>query len=150
MSTWNTGTKNGMWRGGKSIASNGYVLVRVGTSHHLSDVRGYAYEHRLVAEVKLGRRLKPKEVVHHKDGVRTNNAPNNLEIESSQQHHMANHRSSGLGLRNPGEPNQTILCHCGCGLKLKKFDRSGRPRRFIYPHHCRLGPRRGGRLERVQ
>lgn len=44
-----------MWKGGRSIASNGYVLVRVGKKHHLADVRGYAYEHRIVAEQKLGR-----------------------------------------------------------------------------------------------
>lgn len=42
------------WKGGRSIASNGYMLVRVGLSHHLADVRGYAYEHRLVAEQKIG------------------------------------------------------------------------------------------------
>lgn len=48
---------NPNWKGGRSIASNGYVLIKVGTGHHLADVRGYAYEHRLVAERKLGRRL---------------------------------------------------------------------------------------------
>src|SRR4051812_41815968 len=45
---------NPNWRGGRSIASNGYIIVRVGVGHHLADVRGYAYEHRLVAEQKLG------------------------------------------------------------------------------------------------
>jgi hypothetical protein len=49
----NFGPKNGFWKGGKSIASNGYMLIRVGVNHHLSDVRGYAYEHRLVAEQKI-------------------------------------------------------------------------------------------------
>lgn len=51
------GSLNANWRGGRSIASNGYVLIRVGTGHHLADVRGYAYEHRVVAENSLGRRL---------------------------------------------------------------------------------------------
>jgi len=33
MAEWNVGKKNGMWRGGRSIASNGYVLIRVGKEH---------------------------------------------------------------------------------------------------------------------
>lgn len=68
MAEWNVGAKNGIWKGGRSVASNGYVLVRVGVEHHLADVRGYAYEHRLVAEEKIGRRLRDDEHVHHVDG----------------------------------------------------------------------------------
>jgi hypothetical protein len=52
MTIHQTGPKNGMWRGGKSLASNGYILIRVGNDHPLADVRGYAYEHRLVAQEK--------------------------------------------------------------------------------------------------
>jgi hypothetical protein len=33
---------NSNWKGGRLIASNGYVLVRVGIGHHLADVRGAA------------------------------------------------------------------------------------------------------------
>lgn len=51
-----SGPDNPNWKGGRSIASNGYVLLRM-PGHHLADVRGYVYEHRLVAEQKLGRRL---------------------------------------------------------------------------------------------
>jgi HNH endonuclease len=49
------------------------------------------YEHRIVAERKLGRRLKEGEVVHHIDGDRLNNDPDNLEILSSQSEHMKLH-----------------------------------------------------------
>ena len=48
------GEVNGQWKGGRTVASNGYILIRVGKEHHLADVRGYAYEHRLIAETKLG------------------------------------------------------------------------------------------------
>ena len=58
MAKHNIGKKNGMWKGGRSVASNGYVLIRVGMDHHLADVRGYAYEHRLVAEKKIRRTRK--------------------------------------------------------------------------------------------
>lgn len=58
--------RNHNYKGG-SIASNGYKLIFVGKQHHLADIRGYAYEHRINAEKKIGRRLRPGEQVHHLD-----------------------------------------------------------------------------------
>lgn len=78
--------RNSNWRGGRSVASNGYVLLRVGVDHHLADVRGYAYEHRVVAEQMLSRRLLPGEEVHHRDENPRNNEPSNLEVVTKQQH----------------------------------------------------------------
>lgn len=34
------GSRNPFWKGGRSVASNGYVLIRVGVEHHLADVKG--------------------------------------------------------------------------------------------------------------
>ncbi len=130
------GSLNANWRGGRSIASNGYVLIRVGTGHHLADVRGYAYEHRVVAENSLGRRLVDGEEVHHKDGNKTNNIPENLEVVTRQEH-FVEHRSDRNRdrLRKPGEANETIACACGCGSPMTRFDIEGRPRRFIHGHN---------------
>lgn len=120
---------------GRVIASNGYVLVRVGRSHHLADVRGYAYEHRLAAEVKLGRRLRPREIVHHVDGDKQNNAPENLEVHPNGASHRAEHRRTGCPLRRPGQQNPLRRCACGCGAEFLTFDRAGRPRRFVSGHN---------------
>lgn len=49
------------------------------------------HEHRVVAEKMLGRPLKPGEVVHHKDGDKHNNAPENLMIFKSQKEHVKYH-----------------------------------------------------------
>ena len=46
------------------------------------------YEHRRVAEQKLGRKLKPGEVVHHRDSDKQNNGFSNIVIFSSQRAHM--------------------------------------------------------------
>ena len=120
---------------GRTIASNGYVLVRVGRQHHLADVRGYAYEHRLVAEQAIGRRLRPGEIVHHLDGVKTNNAAANLKVEPSAAHHHREHRRRAIGLREPGQENEIVSCACGCGRTLLRFDSAGRPRRFVSGHN---------------
>lgn len=58
MGTSHYGSANPNWRGGRSVTEHGYVIIHVGIKHHLADVRGYAYEHRLVAEKKVGRRLR--------------------------------------------------------------------------------------------
>jgi hypothetical protein len=47
--------------------------------------------HRWVAEKNIGRRLRPDEVVHHKDGNKLNNSPNNLQVFSSQEEHHSLH-----------------------------------------------------------
>lgn len=46
------------------------------------------YEHRALASWRLGRPLRPGEVVHHVDGDPTNNHPDNLRVLPSQRHHM--------------------------------------------------------------
>lgn len=130
--------KNSNWKGGRSIASNGYVLVKL-PGHHLADVRGYVYEHRLVAEEMLGRRLRPGEEVHHReiDGVvdKTDNRPERLLVCASSLQHGEQHRRMNLDRRRHGEDNPTIRCACGCGAEFPKFDRSGRPRRYVSSDH---------------
>lgn len=49
------------------------------------------HEHRVVAEQMLGRVLLPKEVVHHRDGNKRNNTPENIVVFPSQSDHAKHH-----------------------------------------------------------
>lgn len=55
------------------------------------------HTHRVVAEQKLGRPLRPGEVVHHIDGDKQNNSPENLQIFKSQSEHAKIHALQDKG-----------------------------------------------------
>lgn len=122
------------FKSGRTIASNGYVLVFKGVKHHLSDSRGYAYEHRLVMEEKLGRRLKKGEQVHHIDHDTKNNNPENLMLMESLREHKFFHRKT-TDKRGVKEENPMVACECGCGETFKKYDKYNRPRKYIHGHN---------------
>jgi hypothetical protein len=70
---------------GFTIYPNGYRLLRM-DEHPRAHPNGFVYEHIVVAEQKLGRPLKPGEVVHHVDENKLNNDPDNLEVVTRSEH----------------------------------------------------------------
>lgn len=147
MAAVHPGKRNPNWRGGRSIASHGYVLIRVGMGHPLADVRGYAYEHRLIAFAKLGRLLAPGEIAHHVDGNKQNNGWDNIEVVKGNAEHFFEHRAPGSKLRKPGEPNTLIACACDCGEVFLRYDDAGRPRRYVSGHNQQPTPTLNAVLE---
>lgn len=140
------GNSNPNWKGGRTVDPRGYVLIRVGTDHHLADVRGYAYEHRMVAETMLGRRLLSDEEVHHDDEDKSNNVPLNLIVAKNHHEHSALHRNPDSKLRMPDEENPVVECLCGCGAQFLKYDALGRPRSFISGHNTAIRNAQGERF----
>ncbi|TAL19759.1 MAG: hypothetical protein EPN99_10020 [Frankiales bacterium] len=58
------------------------VLLR---DHPRAGSNGYVFEHLLVMEELLGRHLLPGETVHHRNGLRDDNRPQNLELWTRPQ-----------------------------------------------------------------
>lgn len=85
-----SGSGNPAFSGGWHVGDHGYVRVLV-PDHPESDSRGYVYEHRLVMEKKIGRRLRPGEVVHHINHVRGDNRPENLRLFENHSDHIKYH-----------------------------------------------------------
>ena len=100
------GPRNARWSGGRFVASNGYIVVRVaagGFGH------GYRYEHQVVAEQMLGRTLATGETVHHLNRDKTDNRPENLEVLTRSEHaahHDAERGRDDLGRFRGGDPDE--------------------------------------------
>lgn len=75
------GKGNGNWKGGKHINHHGYSVVYSSNYPHKGI---YVLEHRFVMEKIIGRNLLSNETVHHKNGIRTDNRPENLELWSTK------------------------------------------------------------------
>ena len=64
----------------RDITPTGYVVVHNLRDNPNTDARGRCYEHVLVMSEILGRPLMRGESVHHINGIRSDNRPENLEL----------------------------------------------------------------------
>lgn len=86
--------RSSRWKGGKTHSA-GYVLVRLAPGDFFYPMatkpNGTVREHRLVMAQHLGRCLMPFEIVHHKNGVKTDNRIENLQLAGSIGEHSLGH-----------------------------------------------------------
>lgn len=80
------GAKSYRWKGGRKIDHNGYVRILMPDHPNAyKEKRGgkmvgrYVLEHRYVMSQMLGRPLDRWDIIHHINGIKTDNRPENLE-----------------------------------------------------------------------
>jgi len=67
------------------LDAKGYVMVWQ-PDHPNASLKGWQLEHRLIAEAVVGRYLASSEHVHHKNGIKDDNRPENLEVMDGNAH----------------------------------------------------------------
>ena len=72
------------------INSRGYSCYTVHKRNKITGVKKShrIYQHRMVVEKHLGRKLKNEEIVHHMNGVKTDNRIENLSVCNNHTHHL--------------------------------------------------------------
>lgn len=100
------------WRGGRHI-ERGYVKIYTGNER-------YEFEHRLVVEKHIGRKLRKDEVVHHINRIKTDNRIENLQIVSPSEHRAIH----GEDLLMKGWSRRHDKC-TACGLTDYKHQANG-------------------------
>ena len=83
------GENNPNWKGGWKMHNEGYKLIRVG-------VNSYKLEHRVVMENHLKRALTLEEVVHHLNGIKTDNRIENLALCRDNSEHKIKYHSQKI------------------------------------------------------
>jgi len=89
------GEKNGNWKGGTQVSDRNYRLIKIYSDnpyYSMANPKGYIKEHRLVMAQYLGRCLTDNEVVHHKNGVKSDNRFENLRLDTRSQHSKSDRR----------------------------------------------------------
>ncbi len=88
------GSLNKNFKGGRRKIKQGYIKIYK-PEHPFTDNKGYIMEHRLVMEKMLGRYLKPEERVHHLNGIKDDNRPENLKLFPNENEHQKFHNPKG-------------------------------------------------------
>ena len=127
-----------------SYPSGRYVYAKTEPPHPRRNSNGVYPLHRVVAENTIGRALRADEVVHHIDGNRANNSPENLAVMTRAEH-TSEHRPNftlepfacawcdGVGsgkphllrLRRKRNRSGLLFCSLSCGTQYQHRSTAG-------------------------
>jgi hypothetical protein len=86
------GKNNPAYNGGRYFDSSGYIVL-FKPDHPFCGVKKTVLEHRFIMECKIGRYLTEEECVHHIDGNKANNDPENLMLFNNNSEHIKYHNN---------------------------------------------------------
>ena len=114
----------GAYRRDRLISGDGRWMMPVPEGYKGKSYIGgrYVYEHRHLMEQKIGRLLRPGEVVHHKNGNKLDNRMENLEIKGHREH-VRDHNIARPKKRS------SVKYHCeNCGEEFERPSGDRKPR----------------------
>lgn len=88
-----SGKLNGNWKGGIINDGHGRVLVYAPNHPNPNAFGTHVYRYRLVMEKRLGRFLIPGEIVHHKNGNKSDDKIKNLQLMTQSKHARIHHKN---------------------------------------------------------
>jgi hypothetical protein len=138
------GPQKNSWKGGRYVHKTGYIYVYAPVHPH-KNADGYVLEHRLIYERTHGVTLTRRDIVHHLNGQRADNRPENLHCTTRDAHSLMHQtldiwreehpeeaaraartsgakgaevrwgEATGMGRPPPDWRPPSGLCGCGCG-----------------------------------
>ena len=100
------GDKNPNWKGGQTTSPKGYVYIQM-PGHPRAMKNGYVKRADLVLESVIGRPLVRGEEAHHKNHVRNDDSPDNLELHTKESH-CELHASEKRSMNVPRPPPKRV------------------------------------------
>ena len=82
------------WKGGIRKKSDGRIMI-LHPGHPFADDKGYVVRSHVAMENKIGRYVLPKEVVHHINGNKVDDRPENLRLFLNRGDHTSLHHKQG-------------------------------------------------------
>jgi hypothetical protein len=89
------GSKGSKWNGGKRVTRKGYRQLLM-PGHHRADVSGYVMEHIVVWEDFNNMQVPTGYIVHHINGIKDDNRPENLALMKRGEHTVFHHKGIPL------------------------------------------------------
>ena len=98
------------YKGGRASHGDGYIKLLL-PEHPRATKTGYVLEHIVVMENHIGRQLKKDEVIHHINGIKSDNRIENLMLLTKKEHSSLHKGNSNLyhsveQLRKVGDLNE--------------------------------------------
>jgi hypothetical protein len=104
------------WKGGRYENSAGYIYAFT-PDHPAASKYGYVLEHRLVVERTLGRYLTRGESVHHINGIKDDNRPENLQAMTKREHGLLHNAAYFRKFEATLDPNDLTARRRAAGRK---------------------------------